>query len=298
VPPAWTIRTTLAAAADILAKRGIEEARLDAEHLLAHALGVRRIDLYADFDRPLDEAERARYRSLILERANGRPPLAYVTGKREFFGIELLVTRDVLVPRPETELLVEAALDELARRARTGAGPALVADIGTGSGAIAVAVARLAKGPAPSVLALERSPAAAALARRNVERTCVADRVEVVEGDLVAPLLARGLEGRVDLFLSNPPYVGLRERGSLAPEVLAEPEEALFAGPDGLDVLRALVAAAPALLAPGGLLLVEHGAEQGPPVVALARAAGLAEVTTRRDLAGRDRLLIARRPAA
>lgn len=299
----WTIRTTLAAAAGVLEKAGVDEAKLDAERLLCHVLTLPRIRLYADFDRPLDEAERARFRALIRERANARVPVAYLTGRREFYGIELESTKDALVPRPETELLVDLALEELARRSKTtpasppAAGP-LVVDIGTGTGAIAIAVAKLAKGPAPRVLAVELSPAAASLARRNVLRHKLEERVEVLDGDLTAPLAARGLEGRVDLLLSNPPYIAQGERALLAPEVLGEPEMALFSGQDGLDAIRRLVAEAPRFLAPGGLLAVEHGAAQGPATQSLARAAGLQEVETRKDLEGRDRLLVARRRVA
>lgn len=297
-PPArWTIRGILAATAEHLAKRGIDEARLDAELLLAHALACKRIELFIDHDRPLAPAELDRYRGLVRERGQARVPLAYLTGRKEFYSLELEVTRDALVPRPETEMLVDAALAEVKRASGTGTSttPVVeVADIGTGTGAIAIAIAKLSKAPV-RVHATEISPPAAALARRNAERHGVQDRVLVYEGDLLAPLEALGLAGKLALIASNPPYVALSERDSLAPEVLAEPPGALFSGQDGLDAIRALLAAAPRFLAPGGLLLVEHGAMQGSAVAALARAAGLVAVETRRDLGGRDRMLFARR---
>jgi release factor glutamine methyltransferase len=293
----WTTRTVLAATRDLLAKRGIDEARLDAEHLLAHVLSVRRIDLFADHDRPLAEAELARYRALVMKRANERLPVAYLTGRREFYSLELEVTRDVLVPRPETELLVDVAIEALARRAkeRPQAEPAVVADLGTGSGAIAIALAKLAKPPVGRVFAVEKSEAAAEVARRNVARHELGDRIEVLIGEWFAPLRARSLEGKLALIASNPPYVGEGERAALAPEVLAEPPGALFAGGDGLDAIRAICAEGADFLEPGGALAVEHGAAQGEAAREIARAAGLAEISTRRDLAGHERVLVARR---
>ena len=290
----WTVRSVLAATADLFAKRGIDEARLDAEHLLAHALGLRRIDLFVAHDRPLDEAELARYRVLVKERAGARLPVAYLTGRREFYSLELEVTRDVLVPRPETEGLVDAALEALARRP-AAAGPALLADVGTGSGAIAIAFGKLAKPPAGRIFATDTSAAAIEVARRNVARHGLGDRIEMITRDLLSPLVAAGLAGKLAVLASNPPYIAAAERAALAPEVLAEPRLALFSGEDGLDALRAIVAGAPALLEPGGALVVEHGAAQGEATRALARAAGFTEVATRKDLAGQDRLLVARR---
>jgi release factor glutamine methyltransferase len=288
VSEVWTVRRLLTVTEDLLARRGIDEARLDSEHLLAHALSVRRIELFTDRDRPLTPAELDRFRALVRGRANERRSVAHLTGRREFYSLELTVTADVLVPRPETEVLVERALDEAAR---APAAPILAADIGTGSGAIAIALAKLSKGRISRVVATELSPPAAAVARANAARHAAA--VEVREGDLLGPLA--GLEGTLALIVSNPPYIADAERASLAPEVLTEPALALFSGPDGLDAIRRIVADAPRFLAPGGLLLIEHGASQGAATRALAQAAGLAQVETLRDLAGRDRVLSARK---
>ncbi len=296
--PRWTIRTVLQATAEHFARRGIDEVRLDAELLLAHALGLKRIALFADFDRPLAPPELDGYRALVRRRGGERVPVAYLTGRREFYSLELEVTPDALVPRPETEMVVDVVLEEIeSLSTSTSTSSIEVADVGTGTGAIAVAVAKLAKAPV-TVHATEISPAAAALARRNAARHGVADRVQVHEGNLLEPLARAGLEGKLAVLASNPPYVAESERAALAPEVLAEPGVALFSGADGLDAIRAIVAGAPRLLAPGGLLVVEHGATQGAAVAYLARAAGLVAIETRRDLGGRDRILVARTAAA
>ncbi|GIW70893.1 MAG: release factor glutamine methyltransferase [Planctomycetota bacterium] len=289
----WTVRAVLAAAAQALAHRGIAEARLDAEWLLAHALGLGRLDLYLQMDRPLTGPERARYRAAVRRRL-AREPLAYITGSAAFYSLELQVDRSVLVPRPETELLVDRALEVL--RARPpGAPPALAADVGTGSGAIAIALARFGGERLAEVHAIDLSAEALALARANVERHGLSGRVVLHQGDLVGPLAPWA--GRLALLVSNPPYVAEHERSALPPEVLHEPPAALFAGPDGLAVIRRLLAAAPAVLAPGGTVLVEIGWRQGAAVLALARAAGLAEPRLHRDLEGHERVLEARRPA-
>jgi release factor glutamine methyltransferase len=286
----WTVRSALAAAREIFERRGVEEAALDAELLLAHALSLRRIDLFLDRDRPLGEAERARFRALVRERAN-RTPTAYLTGEKEFFSIPLEVTRDVLIPRPETELLVEVALEELERRARAGAPPAVVADLGTGSGAIAVAVAKLGGARLARVIATDAGAAALAVAKRNVVRHGVSGTVRLVRGDLLEPIRP---EAPIDILLSNPPYVALRDRPALAPEVLAEPPEALFSGEDGLFATRAILRGACAILAPGGLIAIEIGSGSAGEVTAIAREAGLGEIATRKDLAGVERVVLGR----
>lgn len=286
----WTIRTTLAAAEEVLAKRGIEGGRLDAELLLSFALGLRRLALFLQIDRPLGEPERARFRDLVRRRA-AREPLAYITGEKDFFSLTLEVTRDVLVPRPETELLVEVALDDL----RSRAAPAAVADIGTGSGAILCAIGKLGGDLIARLVATDSSEAALAVAARNFARHGLSGRVVMRRGDLLAALEG---EPPFDVLVANPPYVALADRRSLAPEVLAEPPEALFSGEDGLDAIRALSAEAPRALAAGGLLALEVGAGQAPAALALLRAAGLADARARKDLAGIDRVVLARRPPA
>lgn len=272
-------------AAEHLSSRGIATARLDAELLMAHALGITRLQLHLDFDRPLTEGERARARALIVRRAR-REPVAHITGEREFFSLAFEVTPDVLVPRPETELLVETVL-ELESQGRLPSGPLL--DIGTGSGCLAVALAHGL--PSRQVVGTDISRAALAVARRNAARHGVEGRVEFIEGDLAAESA-----GPFAAIVSNPPYIAEAERSSLAPEVLREPGVALFGGADGLDVIRRLVAAAAPLLVPLGWLVIEAGHGQAAAVAALVRNTHTCEeVRTLRDLAGIQRAIVARR---
>lgn len=263
----------------------IESARLEAEILLAHVLGCRRLDLYLAYDRALSAGEVDRYRELVTRRAQ-RVPTAYLTGRREFFGLELAVTPDVLIPRPETELLVEEALEHLRGREAPR-----VVDVGTGSGCIAVALA--ARRPDVVVDAVDRSGAALAVARANAERHGVLGRVRLVRGDLLDPF--RGAPW--DAVVSNPPYVAEADAASLPEEVREhEPAGALFAGPDGLAVLRALAERSAAVLRTGGALLVEVGAGQGDAVGALLAEGGRwRDVKRRKDFAGIERVVAARR---
>jgi release factor glutamine methyltransferase len=276
----WTILRVLSWTQGRFAERGLGTPRLDAELLLAHALGRDRVGLYTHFDQPLHGDELAKFRELIKRRLAGEP-VAYLVGKKEFRSLELSVDARVLVPRPDTETLVEAAL------ALVGETPRIV-DVGTGSGAIALALK--AARPGAEVLAVDRSPEAAAVARGNAERLALA--VEVLVGDLLAPVA-----GPFDLIVSNPPYIPSGEIPSLAPEVQREPRLALDGGPDGLEVIRRLIADAPRLLAPLGALAMEVGAGQAPSVLALLARAGFASPSTARDLAGIDRVVTARRPA-
>ncbi len=248
--------------------------RLDAELLLAAALGVPRSRLRAAPESQPDAAAAARFAGLLARRAAGEP-IAYLLGRREFWSLELEVDPAVLVPRPETELLVSETLQRL-----PAGGAARLLDLGTGSGAIALALKH--ERPDAMVTAVERSPAALAVARRNAARLALA--VELLEGDWFGPLAGR----RFDAIVANPPYVA-----SADPHLAAlghEPRAALVAGADGLDDLHRIIAAAPAHLVPGGWLLVEHGADQGPAVRSSLVAAGFAEVGTATDGAGRARV--------
>ena len=255
--------------------------RLTAELLLAHALGCDRVRLYLDFDKPLGEAELGRYRELVRRRAGGEPT-AYLTGRRDFLGHAIGVDARALVPRPETELLVEAALERLPPE-----GEAL--DLCTGSGCVAIALA-LAR-PGAHVTASDVSGSALALAAENVAR--LSARVELLQGDLFAAVPAGR---RFDVVVANPPYVPSGELPGLARELSHEPALALDGGPDGLAVARRLVAEAPAWLRPGGSLLVEMHERHLEPLPALCRQAGLVEVEARRDLAGLPRFVVARAP--
>ena len=252
-------------------------ARLDAELLLAHVLGEPRSLLRSHPEDPLAPAAVARFRALLGRRAAGEP-LAYLTGRREFWSLDLAVTPAVLVPRPETELLVERAL------ALGPPGAARVADLGTGSGAIALALAR--ERPRWHIVATDVSPAALEVARANGAALGVAS-VEFLAGSWLEPLGGR----RFDLLLSNPPYVGADDPALADPALGFEPPLALTPpGGDALESLRLLARGAAAHLAPGGWLLLEHGADQGPEVRALLVAAGFAHVRSHRDLAGHERM--------
>jgi len=282
----WTVLELLRWTTERFASLGIETARLDAELLLAHALGTDRLRLYLDFDKPVSEPERAAYRELVRRRAAERVPVAQLVGRREFWSLSLRVTPDVLVPRPETETLVAAALELLppGRAAR-------VLDVGTGSGAVALAIAQ--ERPEARLTATDISPAALEIARENADQLGMAGRIRLVEGDGFA-----AVEGEVfDLIVSNPPYVAESQRGALPPELAHEPEQALFAGPDGLGVLRRLAGGAHRALAPGGGLALELSPEQAEVVAGWCREAGLLDVRTLRDLAGQARVIAARRSA-
>jgi release factor glutamine methyltransferase len=282
----WTILELLRWTTQHFTERGIETPRLDAECLLASALGVDRMRLYLDFDKPASPGERDAFRELVRRRANERVPVAQLTGRKEFWSMPLWVTADVLSPRPDTETLVMAALDRLPDRDTD----ARILEIGTGSGALAFAIAR--ERPRVRITATDVSPAALKVAERNARELGLEDRIEFAEGSLFGPVLGR----RFELLVSNPPYLAESERSGLAPELAHEPDVALFAGPDGLAVLRELVAGAADFLAPEGGFAVELAPDQAPIVAHWLREAGLGDVITHRDLAARPRVVSARGP--
>jgi release factor glutamine methyltransferase len=311
-PARWTVMDVLRWMTSRFAERGSTTPRLDAEVLAGHALGVTRVQLYVQYDRPLVAAELEALRELVKRRQGGES-VAYITGKKEFWGLELGVDARVLVPRPDTETLVDEALARLAARRPAagaegaqeseGAGegaaataavpPARVADVGTGSGAIAIALAKsAAQGRAAcEVIASDVSADALVVARANAERHGVG--ITFVEGDLDAPLRPHA---PFDLIAANLPYVPAGEIAGLAPEVRAEPRLALDGGADGLDIVRRLVAAAPPLLAPGGAIVLEIGDGQAAATAALLAAAGFTAVRVRRDLGQIDRVVSAVKP--
>lgn len=284
---AGTIRSVLSSASERLAARGIGSARLDAELLLAHALGLDRAGLAARMDDPLGPAEAAGVEALLARRED-RVPLAYITGVREFWSLEFEVDERVLIPRPETEHVVEHAL-----RLLRGCRRSVVADVGTGAGPIAVALAREA--PDAEIHAIDISTGALEVARRNAERHGVAERIRFHHGDVLGPVLEAGMAGAFDLVASNPPYVGRSE--SVQEEVLRwEPAEAVFAGDDGAEVIRRLVLQAAGALRPGGHLVMETAlARLGGVRGLLAGAGGWEDVSDFPDLAGLPRIVTARR---
>ncbi len=281
---AGTIGAVLADAARRLAALPGAEPRLEAELLLAHLLERPRSHLYAWPDRPVPAPLLERFRDLLHRRLAGEPT-AYLTGEKEFWSLPLRVTPATLVPRPETELLVEWALSLIPPDARWH-----LADLGTGSGAIAAAIA--SERPLCRITASDRSGAALAVARDNLSRLEL-ENVDCAEGDWLQALAGRP---RCRLILSNPPYVATGDPALEADVLAHEPEAALLAGDDGLGAIRRIVAAAPAHLEAGGWLLLEHGFEQGTAVRQLLRQAGFEQVETRRDLAGNERASGGRRP--
>jgi release factor glutamine methyltransferase len=290
----WTVGRLLSWTADYLKAHGSESPRLDAEVLLAEALGCQRIDLYATFEDVPGEERRTAFRELVRRRAEGMP-VAYLVGRREFYSLSFRVTPDVLIPRPETELLVVATLD----LAKAGLGtsvpsqaPLSIADVGAGSGIIAVCLAKHL--PTIRVTAIDLSPAALAIARKNAKQHGVADRIEFVESDLFAAVAA---DGQFDFVVSNPPYVTAAEFEKLPPDVRKfEPRMALMAGPKGTEVIERLIPQAVERLHLGGHLLMEVSPMIHDAVCSLLKSNGHFELgPTIKDLARLPRVVQATR---
>lgn len=282
----WTTRRVLEWTAQYLKDHGSASPRLDAEVLLAHARGCPRIQLYTSYDEPLSDQVRARMRELVQRRAASEP-VAYLVGHREFFSLDFEVNPAVLIPRPDTETLVLEALELLKSREQPR-----VLDLGAGSGCIAVAIA--VNCPQAMITAVDLSPAAVALARRNAARHDVADRIEIIESDLFGAL-PNGAS--FELIVSNPPYVRDDELDTLEPDIRRhEPQMALLAGPDGLDVIRRIVNDAGRFLAENGSLLLECSPEQVEPVCRLFEThGGFRSTRVHSDLSGQPRVVAAHR---
>jgi len=286
LPATWTVLDVVRWTTARFAARGLGTPRLDAELLVAHVLALPRVQLYVQFERVLSPDELAALRALIKRRQAGES-VAYLPGRKEFGKLEFTVDARVLVPRPDTETLVEEATARLGAPAE-GVAPR-IADVGTGSGALAITLAKLRADAA--VFAGDVSAAALEVARANAERLGAA--VTFVEGDLAAPLAAHA---PFTLILANLPYVPSGELAALPPDVRTEPALALDGGADGLDLVRRLVADAPSLLASGGVLALEIGAGQAEATRALLQAAGFTDVQTRKDLGGIERVVSGVRP--
>jgi release factor glutamine methyltransferase len=271
-----TVLEVLKLAADHFQRHGSDSARLDAEVLLAHALGMRRLDLYLKFDRQLSETELSTYRALTAKRAKGEP-VAYLVGHKEFMGLDFVVTSAVLVPNPDTEVLVQRAV-ELARETSS---PLRIADVGTGSGCIAIAIAHYASNT--EVVASDVSPEALEVAAQNVAAHGLGDRVKLVCGDLMAPFT-----GSFDIVCANLPYVAAGAR--LAPEVVAQPAGALYAEEQGSALITRLLDEVPKNLKAGGRVLAELDPSIAAIVVDASRR-GLINHRIHRDLAGHERVL-------
>lgn len=254
----WTLLELLNWTTEYFEEKGIEDARLNAEILLSEVMGMERVMLYARFEKTLPAENRRKFRKLVSRRAD-REPLQYLLGSTEFYGREFEITPDVLVPRPETELLVEKCLDKIPEDAEDFA----VADIGTGSGVIALTLA--CERPGVDVLAIDSSQDALGVAGSNARSLGIGDRVKLVQGHLCDPVTESNTE--FDLIASNPPYIPSSDVDGLQPEVSDwEPRQALDGGEDGLDAIREIVHDSPAVLVPGGWIVLELGEGQGESV--------------------------------
>ena len=285
----WTIGRLINWTSGYLARHGVDEARLAGEVLLAHAAGCRRIDLYARFDAVLEELPLAVFRARV-KRAAQREPIAYLVEHKEFFSLSIHVTRDVLIPRPETEVLVECVLDHCARTGLTGSS---LLDLGTGSGCVAVALLKQMKHA--QATATDISEAALAVAKSNGDRHGVSDRLILVQADRLSLPAAVVPDGGFDVLISNPPYVAQSAMDGLDPAVRDhEPHVALTDGEDGLSFYRSIAADGPTLLKQDGAVLVEVGDDQADAVIKIMeQAGGLVHRRTRRDrVVGWDRVLM------
>lgn len=282
----WTVRRILDWTIPHLKSHGSESPRLDAEILLAHSRGCPRIQLYTNYDEPLTDTQRAVMRDLVKRRATAEP-VAYLVGHREFFGLDFQVTKEVLIPRPDTETLIVEAIELLKPQTASR-----VLDVGTGSGCIAISLAMNC--PNAEVTAIDLSESALGIARQNADKHEVSSRIRFLQGDLFAPLSA---DEQFDLIASNPPYIASAEIETLSADVrLHEPRAALDGGPDGLEVIRRLVAAAPQHLVPQGKLLIEISGEQADAVTQLLAANGhYDDIAVLKDLAKQPRVVRAAR---
>lgn len=272
---------------DFLASKGVDNARFNAEVIIGHALGLKRMQLYVQFERLLSEVELEKIRPLVRRRSL-REPLSYVLGEIEFHGLRIACDRRALIPRPETEELVEHVVKAQADKAA----PLAILDLGTGTGCIAVALASQLS--AATVVAVDRSEEALALASENIAALGLSSRVSLVRSDWYAALPA---DARFDLIVSNPPYLTAAETSEAMPEVREhEPHSALTARDEGLSDLRVIMAGALARLTPGGMLAMETGIAQHAVLTAELLTAGFTGVRSLPDLSGRDRFVLASRP--
>jgi release factor glutamine methyltransferase len=277
-----TLLEVLQASTDFLTRRKIESPRLNAEHLLAHALGKTRMELYLEFERPLNESELAPLRELVRRRGEGEP-LQHLLGTVEFCGHTFLCDKRALVPRPETEELVDLLCSMLPA---PGSGLRFM-DVGTGSGVIALSLAK--KFPEAKVVAVDVSEDALALARENAERLGLAGRVQFSQGNLLEKI-----SERFDLVVANLPYIAMHDRPSLSREVLRDPEVALFGGERGDEMVRALIEQAPEHLNPGGLFALEIGIGQADALCEFLTQKNYHDITAKKDYADNSRFLVAR----
>jgi len=284
----WTIQNLLNWTAEYLTNKSVDSPRLSAELLLSHALGLKRIELYTQFDKEVPQQQLDLLHGLV-KRAGLHEPVAYLTGGTEFYSLQLDITADCLIPRPETELLVQRAIEFL----RTRDGIQYVCDLCTGSGCIAVAIAKNV--PDARVTATDISAAALEVATRNVEKHRLKEQVRLPCGDLFEPIIQQLDVSQFDLIVCNPPYVSTAEYEKLEKNVKDyEPVSALLAGADGLDVYHRIIEKVDEFLKPGAALMLEIGYAQGPAVRNLLEQTGaFAEIKIEKDLHDNDRIVIA-----
>lgn len=289
----WTIQRLLTWVTDYLTQKDVDSPRLSAELLLSHVLGLRRIELYTQYSKPVAQEHLDQLRGLV-KRAGLHEPVVYLVGRTEFYSIEFEVTCDCLIPRPETELLVQRAIEFLRKRE----GPQHMCDLCTGCGVIAVAVAKNV--PEAKVIATDLSEPALKVAARNVEKHQLQDRIELLEGDLFEPVIPQLDVSPFDLVASNPPYVSAAEYETLDKNVKDyEPRIALYAGEGGLDLYRRIAAKVGQFLKPDGILLLEIGYMQGPAVQELFQQTGdFSDIQIEKDLQKHDRIVVARKTSA
>lgn len=280
-----TIRDILISGARALRESDVESPRLEARLLLQHLLRRTDVELFSDMDRIVSSPLQRKYRRILLRRSGGEP-LQYLTGRVEFYGLDLHVARGVLIPRPETEMLVEKAVDLCRGR------PVVIADIGTGSGCIAVALA--VNLPRARIVAIDKSPIALRIARRNARRYGVARRISFRRGNLLRPLEMGMLHATIDLLIANPPYVPKGDIAKLQREVRREPRMALDGGRDGLTFVRKIIHDAPSCIVKGGAIILEIGAGQADAVHRIVRDCGQYEsMEISKDFAGIERRVTA-----
>jgi release factor glutamine methyltransferase len=284
----WTIQKLLSWVTEYFTGKGVDSPRLSAEWLLCYVLGLKRIELYTQFNKVVGQEQLSQLHELV-KRAGAHEPIAYITGKKEFYSLEFEITKDCLIPRPETELLVERAIEFL----RTRNGEQFICDLCTGSGCIAVAIAR--NFASCRIVATDISDAALTVAEKNVAKHGLMNRVKLLQGDLFEPVIAGLGPAKFDLIVSNPPYVSEPEYEKLAPNIKDfEPKSALTAGNDGLDIIKKIIADANQHLKPTGALMLEIGNEQGNAVRNLLETAGyFGDVKIDKDYSNLDRLAVA-----
>jgi release factor glutamine methyltransferase len=286
----WTIQKLLNWITEYLTNKGVDSPRLSAELLLSHVLGLSRIELYTNFDKIVTKEQRDKLHDLV-ERAGRHEPIAYLIGKTEFYSLELIITPDCMIPRPETELLVERAIEFLRNRS----GTKFVCDLCTGCGCIAVAIAKNV--PVARIIATDISASALDVAAQNIEKYNLNEKITLLCGDLFEPIIPQLDVEKFDLIVCNPPYVSGTEFEKLSKSIKDyEPKLALYAGEDGLDVYRRIIEKVDDFLKPDAALMLEIGYSQGPAVRELLEKAGaFAEIKIEKDTGDNDRIAIARK---